>query len=229
MDEAHRGQIFTGTPGLPYALQFGTIGTIDGCDDLYPQRGVLLLSQLDTILEFNEAFIAERAYEPLRTDRLPKKQLAVLSCMDTRLLELLPRSMNLHNGDAKIIKTAGALIGDPFDSTMRSLLVGIYELGVEEVLVVGHYGCGMAGINADTVLGKMAQRGIAQETITTLGHAGVDLHRWLAPLSSIPDSVAHTVETIRNHPLVPPTVPVHGLVIDPETGKLDLVNRDPKA
>ncbi len=187
------------------------------------------MSQLDPILTFNQAFVAERAYEPLRTDKLPKKKLAVLSCMDTRLLELLPHSMNLHNGDAKIIKTAGALIGDPFDSAMRSLLVGIYELGVEEVLVVGHYGCGMAGINADAMIGKMVQRGISQETIATLGQSGIDLSRWLAPVSSIPDSVAHTVETIRKHPLVPSTVPVHGLVIDPETGKLDLVSRDSKS
>jgi carbonic anhydrase len=28
---------------------------------------------------------------------------------------------------------------------------------------------------------------------------------------------------LRQHPLFPPDVPVHGLVIDPETGKLDLV------
>lgn len=188
-----------------------------------------MLTQLDTILQFNQRFVAERTYEPLRADKLPKKHLAVLSCMDTRLLELLPRAMDLHNGDAKMVKTAGALIGDPFDSSMRSLLVGIYELGVEEVMVVGHYGCGMAGIDPDTVIGKMTQRGIAPETITTLGHAGFDLHRWLAPVASIPDSVAHTVQTIRNHPLVPLTIPVHGLVIDPETGKLDLVSRDPKA
>ncbi len=186
------------------------------------------MSQLDEILTFNQQFVADRGYEPYLSNKLPRKKLAVLSCMDTRLVELLPRALNLRNGDAKIIKNAGALVSDPFDSTMRSILVGIYELSVEEVLVIGHYGCGMAGIDPDSVLGKMTQRGISPDTLSTLGHAGIDLHRWLAPLSSIPDSVAHTTETIRNHPLMPTTIPVHGLAIDPESGRLDLISRDPR-
>ncbi len=188
-----------------------------------------MLSQLDTILTFNQQFVADRAFEPFRSGKLPKKEIAVLSCMDTRLIELLPRSMGIRNGDAKIIKNAGALVSDPFDSTMRSILVGIYELSVEEVLVVGHYGCGMAGIDPDAVLAKMTQRGIAHETLDTLRHAGVDFSQWLSPLSSIPESVQATVQTIRNHPLMPANVPVHGLVIDPESGQLDLVSRDPRA
>lgn len=187
------------------------------------------MSQLDDILTFNQQFVADRAYEPYLSDKLPRKKMAILSCMDTRLLELLPRALNLRNGDAKIIKNAGALVSDAFDSTMRSILVGIYELSVEEVLVVGHHGCGMAGIDPETVLAKMTQRGISRDTIYTLQHAGIDLNRWLSPLSSIPDSVAHTVETIRSHPLVPKTILVHGLVIDPESGRLDLITKDTRA
>jgi len=39
----------------------------------------------------------------------------------------------------------------------------------------------------------------------------------------VQDSVRHTVHTIRNHPLMPKDIPVHGLVIHPATGQLDLI------
>lgn len=49
--------------------------------------------------------------------------------MDTRLTELLPAALGIHNGDVKIIKNAGAVISHPFGSVIRSLLVAIIELG----------------------------------------------------------------------------------------------------
>ena len=97
---------------------------------------------IDEILAFNKQFVANKGYEKYVTDKYPNKKLAVLSCMDTRLTELLPAALGLKNGDAKIIKNAGGLIISPFDSAMRSLVVAIYELGVEEIMVVAHSGCG---------------------------------------------------------------------------------------
>ena len=59
---------------------------------------------IDNIIEYNKKFVAERGYEKYVTDKYPDKKLAVLSCMDTRLTELLPAALGLRNGDAKIIK-----------------------------------------------------------------------------------------------------------------------------
>ncbi len=185
------------------------------------------MSQLNEILEFNRAFVAERQYEPYRTSKWPDKKLVVLSCMDTRLTELLPRALNLKNGDAKILKTAGALIAHPFGSIMRSLLVAVYELGAVEVLVIGHHGCGMAGLDAQRMLQTMSDHGISPATFATLKGAGVDLEEWLRPVSSIPDSVRLTISNIRQHPLVPKSLAVHGLMMDPETGKLEIVSEMP--
>ncbi|SFU47867.1 beta-class carbonic anhydrase [Alicyclobacillus macrosporangiidus] len=181
------------------------------------------MSRLDEILAFNRRFVENRAYEPYQTSKFPDKKLVVLSCMDTRLTDLLPRAMNLKNGDAKFIKNAGAVVSHPFGSVMRSILVAVYDLGAEEILVIGHYGCGMTSLNADATLQKMVDRGISPDTIDTLVHAGVDLRAWLKRIESIPDSVRESVEMIRRHPLLPKSVSVHGLVIDPDTGKLDLV------
>ena len=58
--------------------------------------------------------------------------------MDTRLIELLPAALGLKNGDAKIIKNAGGVITHPYGSVVRSLLVAIIELGVEEVMAVSY-------------------------------------------------------------------------------------------
>ncbi|QQE79960.1 carbonic anhydrase [Alicyclobacillus sp. SO9] len=184
------------------------------------------MSRLDDILTFNEQFVENKEYEQYRTSKFPDKKLVVLSCMDTRLVELLPHAMNLKNGDAKIVKNAGAVVTHPFGSIMRSILVAVYDLGAEEVCVVGHHGCGMASINPDATLKKMTERGVSQEVIQTLEYSGVDLHTWLQRIESIPDSVKQSVDLIKNHPLLPAGVKVHGLVIHPETGKLDVVVKD---
>ena len=91
---------------------------------------------IDQIIAYNKTFVEQKGYEKYLTSKYPDKKLAVLSCMDTRLTELLPAALGLKNGDAKIIKNAGGLVISAFDSAMRSLIVAIYELGVEEIMVV---------------------------------------------------------------------------------------------
>lgn len=178
---------------------------------------------LQTILEHNATFVGTGAYEQFRTDRFPNKKMVVLTCMDTRLTELLPQAMNLRQGDAKIIKNGGAIVSHPFGSVMRSILVAIYELGATEVAVVGHHGCGMTGLSCDSILEKARHRGVSDDVIQTLVHAGIDLPGWLRGFEHVTDGVQQSVAMIRNHPLLPHDVSVHGLLINPETGKLDVL------
>ncbi len=73
---------------------------------------VKLVTQLSQTLlvsvyiNYNKDFAEQKGYEKFITDKYPDKKLAVLSCMDTRLTELLPAALGLKNGDAKIIKNA---------------------------------------------------------------------------------------------------------------------------
>ncbi|MBQ5404785.1 MAG: carbonic anhydrase, partial [Bacteroidales bacterium] len=115
---------------------------------------------IDQILQFNKTFVLEKAYEKYLTDKYPDKKLAVLSCMDTRLTELLPAALGLKNGDAKIIKNAGGLVISPFDSAMRSLLVAVYELGVTEIMVVAHSHCGACHMSFKEFELHIVKRGI---------------------------------------------------------------------
>jgi carbonic anhydrase len=181
------------------------------------------MSTLSEILEHNGQFVERREYEPFRTTVFPDKKLVVLTCMDTRLVELLPRAMNLRNGDAKVIKNAGAIVSHPFGSVMRSVLVAVYELLAGEVAVVGHYGCGMTGLSCQRVLDKAIMRGVDPATVETLENAGINLQSWLTGFESPEDGVRKSVNVIRLHPLLPKDVPVHGLIMDPETGRLDLL------
>ncbi|MFC3884729.1 beta-class carbonic anhydrase [Bacillus songklensis] len=181
------------------------------------------MTVLQEILSFNEQFVSKKEYEKYQTTKFPDKRLVILSCMDTRLVELLPHAMNLRNGDVKIIKTAGAIVAHPFGSIMRSIMVAVYELNADEVCVIGHYDCGMGKIEADKVIHKMMSEGVSKDTLSTIRYSGIDLKKWLRGFDSVEESVEHSVGVIRNHPLFPKHVPVHGLVMDPHTGKLDLV------
>jgi carbonic anhydrase len=178
---------------------------------------------LDEILEHNEAFVARGDFEQFRTDRFPNKQIVVVTCMDTRLVELLPAAMNLRQGDAKILKTAGAIVSHPFGGIMRSILVAIYELDAREVAVVGHHDCGMTGLSCERILAKANARGVSKDVVAMLRNSGIDLEKWLSGFANVRDSVRASVEVIRNHPLLPKDVPVHGLIIDPATGRLERV------
>jgi carbonic anhydrase len=182
------------------------------------------MSILSDILSHNQQFVARREYEPFRTDAFPDKKLVVLTCMDTRLVELLPRAMNLRNGDAKVIKNAGAIVSHPFGSVMRSILVAVYELMAAEIAVVGHYGCGMTGLSSAAVLQKAIARGVSRDTLQMLERAGINLQQWLTGFDSPENGVRESVAMIRQHPLLPRDVPVHGLMICPDTGRLDLLS-----
>ncbi|MBS7344444.1 MAG: carbonic anhydrase [Caryophanon sp.] len=181
------------------------------------------MSMLNEILKFNDSFVEYKMYEPYITTKYPDKRIVILSCMDTRLVELLPKAMNLRNGDVKIVKSAGALVAHPFGSIMRSLLVAVYALQADEVYVIGHYDCGMSSVDPIALIDEMKARGITEETLNTVNYSGVDLKGWLRGFGDVATSVTKSCDVIRNHPLMVPSIPVHGLIIDPNSGKLDLI------
>lgn len=186
-------------------------------------KGGEVMTLLNEILTFNKQFVADKQYEQFITTKFPDKKIVILTCMDARLFELLPKAMNFKNGDVKIVKSAGAIINHPFGGIMRSLLVAVYELHAEEIYIIGHYDCGMSSIKPQEMLQKIIDRGISHDTINMLNYSGVDLNDWLRGFDDVHETVRHSVDMVRNHPLMVKDVPVHGLVIDPATGRLDIV------
>ena len=182
---------------------------------------------IDELVSYNREFVKNKGYEKYITNKYPDKKIAIVSCMDTRLTELLPASLGIKNGDVKIIKNAGAIISHPFGSVIRSLMVAIYELGVVEVMIIGHTDCGAKHMNSSEMIEKMKERGIPQERIDMIRYCGINFESWLRGFETSEASVHETVEQIRNHPLIPSDITVRGFVIDSVTGELTPVEESP--
>ena len=107
---------------------------------------------------------------------------------------------------------------------MRSLIVAIYELGVQEIMVVAHTQCGACHMSYSHFHHLMRERGITDETLHTIRECGIDLNHWLEGFHDTPTAVRKTVKTIQTHPLVPDDIVVRGFIIDSVTGLLEEVN-----
>ena len=152
----------------------------------------------------------------------PGRRFAILTCMDARLDPA--KYAGLAEGDAHVIRNAG---GRASDDAIRSLVISYKLLGTQEWFVVHHTDCGMETFTDEIMRDLLA---------SSLKTAAVDATGWYdsgdGPGSTeghfidwltIKDqqaSVLSDVQRIRNHPLVPKTIPVYGYVYDVKSGKL---------
>src|SRR5688572_26050540 len=188
---------------------------------MFPEAGADSpdIDPLDDILAHNERFVAERE-RPL--SRTPVKKIAVFTCMDTRLAEFLEPALGIGRGDAKVIKNAGNTIVDPTGGVIRSLVVAVHALGCEAIFVIGHRDCGMAEIDEDDLQATMLARGVPAEAIAALRPS---LREWVGAFHDPDGNVRLVVEQIRQNALIPKDVPVHGLMFDPTSARLELLVR----
>ena len=182
------------------------------------------MALIDEILKTNENFCknppVDYSGEDIHASKLPQKKLAIVTCMDTRLVNFLEPALGLSRGDVKVIKNAGNCITGVFDSTIRSLLVCIYELGVQEIIVIGHHECGMAKTTSESLTNAMLSRGISPDAVRMIQK---DLNEWADEFQNPEENVRDAVAKIKSNPLIPKDVKVHGLIFHPRSGKLDLL------
>lgn len=188
---------------------------------------------LDEILANNQRFLQQSP--PPIIGHAPRKRTAVVTCMDCRLVQMFEAALGLERGDIVELRTAGATISQPEreqanNDLIRSLAGAIYLLGVREVIVVGHTQCGLSHVEAAALtasmqaLGVDPQRLIEQERLDNVEN----LVRWVGAFNDVHVNVQEVVQTIRQSPYLP-QIPVHGLVIDINTGALSVVDRDARA
>ena len=175
------------------------------------------MALLNDIMAHNVRFVSDR--ERAITKR-PAKKMAIFTCMDTRLVEFLEPAMGIGRGDAQVIKNAGNTLVDPNGGVVRSLVVAIFALGCEEICVIGHRDCGMAQVDQADLRNNMLSRGVRREVIDALQPS---LTEWLGAFRDPTANVVHVVELLRHNPLIPADVPVHGLLFDPVSGRLELL------
>ena len=176
---------------------------------------------LDEVLAANARYAAtfgEKAQLPMP----PGRRFAVLTCMDARLDPA--KFAGLAEGDAHVVRNAG---GRASDDAIRSLVISYKLLGTAEWFVVHHTNCGMEFFTDEVIRGLLAN---SLET-AALGAGGFhdvgkgpgstegDFVDWLT-IKDQPKSVAADVRRIRNHPLVPGAIRLHGYIYDVKTGRL---------
>ena len=152
----------------------------------------------------------------------PKRQFAILTCMDARID---PAKMaGLSEGDAHVIRNAG---GRASDDAVRSLVISYKLLGTKEWFVIHHSDCGMMLFD-DGIMRGLLSRSLETATITPKGWEdvgkgpGSEEGKYINFLSfsDLEGSVAEDVRRIRRHPLVPSRIPIYGFYYDVKTGKL---------
>jgi carbonic anhydrase len=179
------------------------------------------MSVRDEVLAANEAYVAsfgERAALALP----PARGFAVLTCMDARLDPA--RYAGLAEGDAHVIRNAG---GRASDDAIRSLVISYKLLGTNEWFVVHHTDCGMEFFTDEVMRGLLASSletaALGPDGFTDVGtgpgSAEAAYIDWLT-ISDAQQSVVDDVARIRNHPLVPGRIPIHGFLYDVRSGRL---------
>ncbi len=153
----------------------------------------------------------------------PARKFAILTCMDARMHA--SKLFGLEEGDAHIIRNAG---GRASDDAIRSLVISYKLLGTKEFFVVHHTNCGMVTFNNGVMAGLLAN---SLETAVHDGTAWKDVGQgpgsaeaakidWLT-FTDDRQAVIDDVKKVRNHPLVPKSIPVYGYLYDVRTGKLE--------
>ena len=144
----------------------------------------------------------------------PARRFAVLTCMDARLDPA--KYAGLAEGDAHVIRNAG---GRASDDAIRSLVISYKLLGTREFFVIHHTDCGMQYFTDQVMRGLLAN---GLETAELRGDGFHDVGQghgsrageyiaWLS-VSDPQQAVIDDVARIRNHPLVPRTIPIYGYI-----------------
>ncbi len=177
---------------------------------------------IDEMLAANQAFLSKQP--PTQLSHLPSRRMAVVTCMDARLTHLFEEALGVQRGEVIQLRTGGATIPEGQEingDLIRSLAGAIYLLGVREVAVIGHTDCGLSHGDLARLTASMQALGVDPSTLPEQGN---ELLRWLGTFQDVRENTARTARAIRTSPYLP-RIPVHALVIDVHTGKLELIER----
>lgn len=169
---------------------------------------------LKEILQANKEFV-KHYNSKVVCPKKPKKSLAILACMDHRLVEFLEPALGIGRGDAVIIKNAGNISKQDESDVLRSLTIALYILGCKEIAVIGHTNCGMKKLDLKELRANMLENGINYKNIEN-----IKLNEWFGSFECEGQNVLDTVKHIREFPLVAKHIIIHGLIIDIDKGNL---------
>lgn len=174
----------------------------------------------EAILDANHRAVAGDTKAGLRpaefADSLP---VAALTCIDPRLNPFIPEVLGIPEDQFVWLRNAGNIITGPISSTMRSLALACAVKSAEEICVIGHTDCQVCKTTTMQLLERLKDMGVQRQLLPD------NVNEYFGLFASERQNVHKACDFIRSSPLIGPKVPVHGLMLDLETGKLEwLVN-----
>lgn len=149
-------------------------------------------------------------------DALP---VAALTCIDVRLNPLLPNVLGIPEEHFIWLRNAGNIVTGPQSSTMRSLSLACAVKGAEEICIIGHTDCQVCKTSTMQLLERLKDLGVQRQLLPD------NVNEYFGLFSSERQNVIKACEIVRSSPLIGPKIPVHGLLLDIQTGRLEwLVN-----
>jgi carbonic anhydrase len=147
-------------------------------------------------------------------DALP---IVALTCIDPRLNPLMPEVLGLPEAQFIWLRNAGNIITGPLSSTMRSLAMACAVKGGKEIAIIGHTDCLIGKTTTMQLIDKLRDLGVERHLLPE------NINEYFGVFASERSNVIKAVEFVRHSPLIGPKIPVHGLLVDIGTGKLEWV------
>jgi carbonic anhydrase len=173
---------------------------------------------LEAIFEVNKRRVAgdKTAVLPV-ADFNAALPVAALTCIDPRLNHLLPDMLGLPEEKFIWLRNAGNIITSPLSSTMRSLSLACAVKGAKEIAVIGHTDCLVGKTTAMNLLNQLQALGVDR------GRLPENLVEFFGLFGTERQNVIRAVDFVRVSPLIGARIPVHGLLIDLQSGRLEWV------
>ena len=147
-------------------------------------------------------------------DELP---VIALTCIDPRLNAFFPNALALPAEEFIWLRNAGNIITSPLSSTMRSLALACAVKGGREIAIIGHTDCRVCQTTTTVLLDQLKALGVERSRLPD------NVNDFFGMFGSERQNIIKACGLARSSPLIGPKIPVHGLLLDIETGKLDWV------
>jgi carbonic anhydrase len=173
---------------------------------------------MEAIMDANHRAVAGDANAGLQPGDFPSElPLAALTCIDPRLNAFFPGVLGLPKEQFIWLRNAGNIITGPVSSTMRSLALACAVKGAKEIAIIGHTDCQVAKTSAMNLLEAFKAMGVDRHRLPE------NLTEFFGLFASERQNVMKGVEFVRSSPLIGVKTPVHGLIVDIGSGRLDWV------
>ena len=173
---------------------------------------------LEAVIDANHRALAGDEKAGLHpTDFAAELPLVALSCIDVRLNPLLPQVLGVPQEQFIWLRNAGNIITGPQSSTMRSLALACAVKGGKEIVIIGHTDCQVAKTTTMQLLDRLRALGVERHLLPD------NLTEFFGMFGSERQNVIKAADIARSSPLIGTKVPVHGLLVDVESGKLDWI------